>query len=327
MSNKNHIEGQQATSGLTPPWWLRSPHLQTLWPKFFRQQPQLALRQERLELADGDFIDLAWVEKTKGPIVLMLHGLEGNLRSHYARPVLSTLAQSGFQPVFMFLRGCSDEPNRLSRTYHSGAAEDLAEVLALLAADGRAVSAALGFSLGGNLLLRYLGLYGDEALVQTAMAVSVPFVLADAAKRLEKGPSRIYQRYLMNKLKRSYLRKFAQTPSPIKVDLDHIRTLWQYDEQITAPLNGFAGADAYYQQCSSIHYLKNITVPTLILHSLDDPFMYPHNVPSQEQVGPGVELAIQQHGGHVGFIEGARPGARECLIDRLAPVFFRKHLC
>jgi len=326
MSHKDHIEGLERPRQLSPPWWLQSPHLQTLWPKFFRRIPQLELREERLELADGDFIDLAWVERATGPIVLMLHGLEGNLRSHYARPVLSTLAGTGFQPVFMFLRGCSGEPNRLSRTYHSGAAEDLAEVLALLAASGRPVFAALGFSLGGNLLLRYLGIHGSEALVQTAMAVSVPFVLGDAAKRLEKGPSRIYQRYLMNRLKRSYLRKFAETPSPIQVDLEKIHTLWQYDEQITAPLNGFQGADDYYHQCSSIHYLKDITVPTLILHSQDDPFMYPHNVPTQEQVGPGVELAIQAHGGHVGFIEGARPGANECLIDRLAPAFFQRNL-
>jgi predicted alpha/beta-fold hydrolase len=256
----------------------------------------------------------------------MLHGLEGNLRSHYALPVLSTLARSGFRPVFMFLRGCGDEPNRLPRSYHSGAVEDLAEVLELLQASGRSVAAAIGFSLGGNLLLRYLGISGREALVRTAMAVSVPFVLGDAARRLEQGPSRIYQYYLMRRLKQSYARKFATMPSPIRVDLDRIHTLRQYDEQITAPLNGFAGADDYYNRCSSIHFLRRITVPTLLLHSLDDPFMYPHNVPRADQIGPGVHLAIQPHGGHVGFIEGVRPGAGDCLIDRLAPAFFRGHL-
>lgn len=329
MSNKDHSEGLPRLPDhqpFTPPWWLRNPHLQTLWPKFFRPRPQLEMAGERLELSDGDFIDLAWVQEAQGPIVLMLHGLEGNLRSHYVLPVLSSLARAGLQPVFMFLRGCSDEPNRLPRTYHSGAVEDLAEVLALLRDSGRPVAAALGFSLGANLLLRYLGLNGDAALVRAAMAVSVPFVLGDAARRLEQGSSRIYQRYLLDRLKRSYQRKFAALPSPLAVDLDRIHTLWQYDQAITAPLNGFAGADDYYRRCSSIHYLSGITVPTLILHSLDDPFMYPHNVPRTDQVGPGVQLAIQAHGGHVGFIENTRPNGGHCLIDRLAPAFFRQQL-
>ena len=195
MSEKDHSEGLprfQAPT-LAPPWWLRNAHVQTLWPKFFRHRPALTLQHERLELADGDFIDLAWVQQAQGPIVLMLHGLEGNLRSHYVLPVLASLARAGLQPVFMFLRGCSEEPNRLPRTYHSGAVEDLAEVLAILRDSGRSVAAALGFSLGANLLLRYLGLNGDAALVRAAMAVSVPFVLGDAARRLEQGNSRIYQ--------------------------------------------------------------------------------------------------------------------------------------
>lgn len=328
MNAKRHSEGRPRlhTPPLAPPWWLRNPHLQTLWPKFFRRRPHLELRAERLELSDGDFIDLAWVQEARGPIVLMLHGLEGNLRSHYVLPVLATLARAGLQPVFMFLRGCSAEPNRLPRTYHSGAVEDLAEVLGLLKASGRPAAAALGFSLGANLLLRYLGLSGDAALLQAAMAVSVPFVLGDAARRLEQGSSRIYQRYLLGRLKRSYQRKFAALPSPLSVDLDRIHTLWQYDQAITAPLNGFAGADDYYRRCSSMHSLGGITVPTLILHSVDDPFMYPHNVPRADQVGPGVQLAIQSHGGHVGFIERARPDGGHCLIDRLAPAFFRQQL-
>lgn len=309
-----------------PPFWLRNPHLQTLWPKLFRKPPNLLLRHERLELADGDFIDLAWAVDSTGPVVLVLHGLEGNLRSHYALPVMAALAQSGLQPVFMHLRGCSAEPNRSPRTYHSGAIEDLEEVLVLLRNSGRPVAAAIGFSLGGNLLLRYLGISGDAALLQAAMAVSVPFVLGDAARRLEQGASRIYQRYLVGRLKRSYLRKFAATPAPLKVDLNRIHTLWQYDQQITAPLNGFAGADDYYARCSSLGYLAGITAPTLILHSLDDPFMYPHTVPRLDQVGPGVRLAIQPHGGHVGFIDNTWPWRAACLIDRLAPAFFQEQL-
>lgn len=310
----------------SPPFWLRNPHLQTLWPKLLRRRPTLPLLRERLELADSDFIDLAWAAGGRGPVVLLLHGLEGNLRSHYALPVMAALLRTGFQPVFMHLRGCSGEPNRLPRTYHSGAIEDLTEVLALLQASSRPVAAAIGFSLGGNLLLRYLGTAGDSSLLRAAVAVSVPFVLADAARRLEQGHSRIYQRYLVDRLKQSYRQKFAHQPSPLRVDLDRIHTLWEYDEQVTAPLNGFAGADDYYARCSSLGYLPAITTPTLILHSTDDPFMYPHNVPQPGQAGPGVRLAIQAHGGHVGFIEGRFPWRTGSLIDRLAPTFLHAHL-
>ncbi|ADW19010.1 alpha/beta hydrolase fold protein [Desulfobulbus propionicus DSM 2032] len=308
-----------------PPPWLRNPHLQTLWPKLLRKRPALRLRRERIELADGDFIDLAWTSG-RGPTVLMLHGLEGTLRSHYALPVMASLLQAGFQPVFMHLRGCSGEPNRLPRTYHSGAIEDLAEVLAVLRSTNRPVAAAIGFSLGGNLLLRYLGTAGPASLLQAAMAVSVPFVLGDAARRLEQGGSRIYQHYLLDRLKRSYRRKFAQTSSPLRVDLDRIHTLREYDQQVTAPLNGFAGADDYYRRCSSFGVLDRITTPTLILHSVDDPFMYPHSVPEADQVGPGVRLAIQPHGGHVGFVDGRFPWRTGWLIDRLAIAFFREQL-
>jgi predicted alpha/beta-fold hydrolase len=315
------------TSSLpTPSLWLRNPHVQTLWPKLFRPRPALPLIRERIELADGDFIDLSRVENASGPQVLLLHGLEGNLESHYARPVLACLREAGFAPVFMHLRGASGEPNRSLRTYHSGASDDLAEVLARLGQDGRPVAAAIGFSLGGNLLLKYLGEAGEHSLLRAAMAVSVPFELADAARRLEQGGSRLYQHYLLSRLKRSFLNKFAHQPRPFRVDLDRIATLRQYDQLVTAPLNGFAGADDYYTRCSSMGFLPRITTPTLILHSIDDPFMYPHNVPDKARVGPGVRLAIQPHGGHVGFVDGRVPWRCVCHIDRLAISFLREQL-
>ena len=309
-----------AEAGFIPPAWLKNPHLQTLWPALFRRRPVLPLIRERLELADGDFIDLARVPAA-GPSVLVLHGLEGSLRSHYALPLMAALQRAGLEPVFMHLRGCSGEPNRLARSYHSGAIDDLAEVLALLADRGRPVAAAIGFSLGGNLLLRYLGVHGPAARLRAAVAVSVPFMLAAAAGRLEQGASRLYQHYLLAHLKTSYLRKFAVLPSPLRVDLARIRTLRAWDEQITAPLNGFAGADDYYARCSCGPVLVGITTPTLVVHSSDDPFLYPENVPRPDQVGPGVHLAVQAHGGHVGFVEGRLPWRTTSLVDRLAPAF------
>ena len=309
-----------AGAGFTPPAWLKNPHLQTLWPALFRRRPVLPLIRERLELTDGDFIDLARVPAA-GPSVLVLHGLEGSLRSHYPLPLMAALAGAGLQPVFMHLRGCSGEPNRLARSYHSGAIDDLAEVLALLAARGRPVAAAIGFSLGGNLLLRYLGVHGPAARLRAAVAVSVPFMLAAAAGRLEQGASRLYQHYLLTHLKQSYRRKFAVLASPLRVDLARIRSLRAWDEHITAPLNGFAGADDYYARCSCGQVLTGITTPTLIVHSMDDPFLYPENVPRPDQIGPGVRLAVQAHGGHVGFVEGNLPWRTTSLVDRLAPAF------
>ena len=309
-----------AEAGFIPPAWLKNPHLQTLWPALFRRRPVLPLVRERLELADGDFIDLARVPAA-GPSVLVLHGLEGSLRSHYALPLMAALQRAGLEPVFMHLRGCSNEPNRLARSYHSGAIEDLDEVLALLAARGRPVAAAIGFSLGGNLLLRYLGVHGPAARLRAAVAVSVPFMLAAAAGRLEQGASRLYQHYLLTHLKQSYRRKFALLPSPLRVDLARIRSLRAWDEHITAPLNGFAGADDYYARCSCGQVLAGITTPTLIVHSTDDPFLYPENVPHPDQVGPEVHLAVQAHGGHVGFVEGRLPWRTTSLVDRLAPAF------
>ncbi|MBK1656584.1 alpha/beta hydrolase, partial [Allochromatium vinosum] len=250
------------------------PHLQTLWPSLMRRRPRLALTRRRIELADGDFIDLA-LGAPSGPRVLVIHGLEGNLESHYAGGLMQTLAHGGFQPIFLFLRGCSEEPNRLDRAYHSGASADLAEVLEVLSRDPEgAPLAAIGFSLGANLLLKYLGETPAPRL-QRAVAVSVPFVLRDAMLRLDLGGSRLYRRYLLGKLKASLRRKFAERLFPLDVDLDAIRDFNQFDDQITAPLNGFAGVFDYYTRASCRPFLAGIHTPTLILQAADDPFMFP----------------------------------------------------
>ncbi|AGA89903.1 putative hydrolase of the alpha/beta-hydrolase fold protein [Thioflavicoccus mobilis 8321] len=299
--------GRLLTSDFRPAWWLSNAHLQTLWPSFARRRPHLSLPRRRIELPDGDFIDLA-VATTAGPRVLVIHGLEGSLQSHYAGALVARLIESGYCPLFMHLRGCSDEPNRLQRGYHSGASDDLAAVLAELAEDPEgAPLAAVGFSLGGNLLLKYLG-ETDNPLVASAVAVSVPFVLRDAMLRLNDGISRIYRRYLLDKLKAAYRRKLAHMGLPADPALGAIDDIDTFDDRITAPLNGFAGAYDYYAQCSCRQFLPAITIPTLILHAHDDPFMYPRTVPYAHELGPGVTLELAAHGGHVGFIGGAIPG-------------------
>ncbi len=317
--------GQLSDSDFKPAWWLRSPHLQTIWPSLLRPAAKLDVSWERLELADGDFIDLAW-RRRPGPLVLLIHGLEGSLESHYAAPLLKLLEAEGYGAVFMHLRGCGREPNRLNRSYHSGASEDLAEVLERLELRGERPDALIGISLGGNLLLKYLGESGPSARARTAIAISVPFRLQIAAIHMQQGFSRVYQRYLLHKLVGSYKRKFADRPAPLQVAIDRIGSIYEFDERITAPLNGFESADDYYRRCSCIGFLKRIETPTLILHAVDDPLMRPDVIPQSGELGPGVTLELCRHGGHVGFIEGRLPGRPRYWLERRIPRYLHQQL-
>lgn len=307
--------GRIVASRFRPAWWLPGPHLQTVWPSLVRRRPRLHLSRRRVELGDGDFIDLR-VGAGDGPRVLVIHGLEGDLQSHYAGTLLERLDRAGYQPVFMHLRGCSGEPNRLDRSYHSGATEDLAEVLAALAEDpAGAPAAAIGFSLGGNLLLKYLG-ETERPLVAAGIAVSVPFVLRDAMLRLDLGASRLYRRRLLVKLRDAFIRKFRDRPAPLSVAIEDLADFNQFDDAVTAPLCGFTGVFDYYSRASCRQFLPRITTPTLILHALDDPFMFPSTVPFEHELGPGITLELSRHGGHVGFVTGSLPWRPVYWLER-----------
>ena len=288
-----------------PAWWLRSPHLQTLWPVFFKKRHKLNLRDEQVELKDGDFIDLCWSNKISGKSVLVLHGLEGDLNSHYINGIIYQLEQSGYCPVLMHFRGCSGRVNRLPRAYHSGETGDLAFIVEHIKnVTGEYPCAAIGFSLGGNVLLKWLGETGDENPLKKAVAVSVPFRLHDAAKRLQQGLSRVYREHLLISLRKTYNEKFKILKSPLDVDVTQLKSFWDYDDKVTAPLHGFSGAKEYYEKCSSRQFLKHISVPTLIIHSCDDPFMFDSTVPEAEELNGKTELLLTQNGGHVGFVAG-----------------------
>lgn len=302
-------------SSFKPAWWLNSPHLQTIWPSLFRTRVDLNFRQERIELSDGDFIDLSW-HGSKGPLVMVIHGLEGSLSSHYVTPLLKALKLAGFSTLFMHLRGCSEEPNRLARSYHSGATEDLKEILEKLQLRNQQPKAVIGFSLGGNLLLKYLAESGNQSGIQAAIAISVPFNLAHAARRLETGLSRIYGRYLLGKLLRSYQRKCRINNISDSVDTSKIHTIYDFDNKITSQLNGFRDADDYYHRCSSGFHLKKVVTPTLIIHAEDDPFTLSEDSPKADELGPGITLELTPQGGHVGFIQGNIPWHPEYWLDR-----------
>lgn len=296
-------------SAFRPAWWLPGPHLQTLYPSLLRRRRLPPLTRERLELPDGDFLDLEWTGKTAGSVVLMLHGLEGSLESHYTGGMLGVLAQQGYNACMMYLRGCSGEPNRLPYSYHSGKTDDLDFVVrAIQDRLPETALAIIGFSLGGNILLKWLGEQGASAGIRTAVAISVPFDLNQAALRLEHGWSRIYQHHLVKKLHGSARRKarLHQLPWPAE-RISELNTFRRFDNEITAPLNGFRDVDDYYTRASSKQYLKAIQVPTLLIQARDDPFLPATALPQDDDLSPTVTLELSNRGGHVGFVSGRNP--------------------
>jgi predicted alpha/beta-fold hydrolase len=313
-------------SAFRPAWWLPGPHLQTLFPYLFRKATVPALHRERLELPDGDFLDIDWTMQGSGPLVLLLHGLEGSIGSHYVRGLLRSLSRNGFRIALLYFRGCSGEPNRLARSYHSGETGDLDRVIRHLVAAQRSGGplCLVGVSLGGNVLLKWLGENPNQSLVARAVAVSVPFDLDAAARRLETGFSRLYQAFLLYKLRRSTRAKAGQHALPVDVSgLRGLKTFRQFDDRVTAPLHGFAGVDDYYLKSGSGPYLKHILTPTLILQAADDPFMTPNVIPAEDQLGPGVRLEVTFRGGHVGFVAGRWPWKPHYWMDERVCEFLR----
>lgn len=293
-----------------------------------RWGPYISLRRERLELTDGDFIDLHWTENRTGPIVIVLHGLEGCSKSPYARGLLTALQHNGLRGVVMHFRGCSGAPNRLARSYHSGDTGDLAYLVTTLRRrEPTTPLAAVGYSLGGNVLLKWLGETGRAAEIAAAVAVSVPFLLAHASDRVNRGFSRLYQWKLLRSMRRSVKRKLRHMPLNIKTHkLPTLRSFRDFDDHVTAPLHGFRDAEHYYAVASSKQYLRNIAVDTLILHARDDPFMNEAVVPTQEDLSSTVELELCEHGGHVGFVYGTWPWRARYWLEERIPEYLQAHL-
>jgi predicted alpha/beta-fold hydrolase len=296
-------------SSFRPAWWCRNRHLQTLYPSLLRRRVTPPLQRQRLDLPDGDFIDIDWTALPGEKCVLVLHGLEGSLESHYSGGLLKHLASHGYRAGLMYFRGCSGEPNRLARSYHSGETGDLDFVIRHLHVQQPGLSlAVIGFSLGGNVLLKWLGERGADAPVSTAIAISVPFDLDSAAQQLQRGLSRIYRNHLLARLRQSVVVKSAIHPSPVALQrLRTLRSFHAFDNAITAPLHGFRDVDDYYQHSSSKQFLKHIKVPTLILQARDDPFLPGRALPGADELSEQVTLELAQRGGHVGFVAGSHP--------------------
>ena len=260
-------------------WWLTNPHLQTIAGKWLRRKDKLTTLTETLELPDGDFIDLAWTQlptadNTK-PIIVMLHGLEGSVDSHYIKGMLTTIKQRGWIGLLMHFRGCSGRINRQAAAYHSGDTRDITYLANLL--QQRYLHCPfflIGFSLGGNVVSRYLAQQIINPFT-AATVVCAPLHLASCSLRINQGFSKVYQNYLVKILKDSTQIKInAKIMTNIcPLAFAKIKTIWDFDQLITAPINGFNSAEDYYHQSSGLSILHTIKKNCLIIHAADDPFL------------------------------------------------------
>lgn len=310
-------------SPFRPATWLPGGHLQTLFNPLLRKPPSLQRQRVRMTLSDGDYLDLDWHGSTQqsAPIAILLHGLTGSSASLYILGQQRALAAVGWRSVAVNWRGCSGEPNHTARAYHSGASDDLAEVVEHIHnLNPDQPLFAVGYSLGGNVLLKYLGERGVDSPLHAAVAVSVPFRLDQCADRLQVGFSRVYQSRFMRDMlayvanKKRLFQHQGLDAEYARLDvlgsLDGMDSFWDFDGRITAPLHGFASAQDYYRRCSSRYFLGDIRLPTLIIQAQNDPFVYPHSLPESNELSASTEFELHQRGGHVGFVEGLpwRPG-------------------
>lgn len=313
------------------PAWLRGGHFQTIYPLLIRPDP-LPYRRERWETPDGDFIDLDWKDAPTvpspvdlRPLLVLFHGLEGSSGSHYAIALMRATAAIGWCGVVVNFRGCSGESNRLPRAYHSGDSDEIDWILRrlqeLFPARPRY---AVGISLGGNALLKWLGEQESEAgcVVRAAAAISAPLDLAACGHHLARGFNRIYTRHFLRTLKRNAAEKLRRYPGLFDARrMASARNLYEFDDVVTAPLHGFAGADDYWQRASSKPWLTSIRLPTLLLNARNDPFLPAQALPTAQQAAASVKVEFPDHGGHVGFVTGNLPGHLDWLPERILHYF------
>lgn len=292
-----------------PPLPLRSGHVQTMYPTLFRPLPRTDPQRERLATPDGDFLDIDWHIPTRrtGRLAVVSHGLEGNSRKKHPLGMARHLCALGWDVICLNFRGCSGEPNRLPRFYHSGTTDDLHTVLRHgLARGGYAAAALIGFSMGGNQTLKYLGEDPGQVPreVKAAVAFSVPCDLAGSSRRLAHWGNKIYMRYFMRSLRAKITTKTRMFPGLLDAGgLASMRTFVPFDDAYTAPLHGFRDATDYYARCSARQFLPDIRVPTLLVQAADDPFLSPSCYPVREARESSVlQLEMPRYGGHVGFV-------------------------
>ncbi len=307
------------------PAWLPGGHAQTIYPYFLRRPP-VAYRRERITTSDGDFWDFDWMDgrgaRADAPLVAVFHGLEGGAQSQYALQLMTLLAAQGWRGVVPHFRGCGGDPNHLPRAYHSGDHEEIAGMLAAIRARiaPEAPLYALGVSLGGSALLNWIGRMGAAGTrtLVAAATVSVPLDLMASGIAIGQGLNRIYTWHFLTTLKPKALDIAQRFPGRLDAPrIARARTMWDFDDTVTAPLHGFAGADDYWTRASSKPWLREVRVPTLVLNARNDPFVPAASLPGPDEVSAAVRLEQPATGGHVGFMTGPAPGRLDWLPRRV----------
>jgi uncharacterized protein len=312
----------------SPAWFLPGPHFQTIWGRLVRPRRLVKLRREALDLPDGDELILDHLDGDGRLHFVLLHGLEGSSQSVYMQGVLAAVQRAGHSATAMNFRSCAREPNSLTRMipnrrprfYHSGDTGDFDHVVRTLHARlPHKTVVAFGASLGGNVLLKWLGEHPEQSLIAAAATLSVPYDLGAGARHLERtAAGRFYVASFLKTLKKKVLREDIACLLDVE-KVKRSRSFYEFDEWATAPLHGFASAEDYYRRSSSIHFLERIKTPTLALNASDDPFIPPEVLErARAAASPAVDFRTTETGGHVGFIGGSAPWACEYWAEELA---------
>jgi predicted alpha/beta-fold hydrolase len=319
-----------ARSSYLAPTWLPGGHAQTIVAAKLVPRPEVLYRRERLEAPDGDFVDLDFAlpepAQANAPLLVLFHGLEGSSGSHYALALMRAAADRGWRGVVVHFRGCSGEPNRLPRAYHSGDSDEADWVLRRVHASypGAALHA-VGISLGGNVLAKWLGERAENAAFVTAAAsIGSPLDLVAGGEAISRGFNRLYTRMFLATLKPKVTEKLRRFPGLLDAQrLRAVRTMFDFDDFYTAPVHGYAGALDYWTRASGKPWLPGVRVPHLVLNALNDPFVPATSLPQPGQVSRFVTLEQPAQGGHIGFPRGAPPGDLGFLPERVLDFFER----
>ncbi len=302
MSSNSNISTLSSVD-YRPPSWLRNGHLATIYPALFRKiRLPRSYNRERISTEDDDFLDLDWLKQGCRRLVIISHGLEGSSNRPYVQGMAHAFSTFDFDVLAWNYRGCSEEMNRSLTMYHSGATSDLHLVIEHSIAQGYEEIYLVGFSLGGNLTLKYLGERQPPEEVIKSVVYSVPLDLSAGSDHISQRGNWMYEQRFLKSLRRKLRVKKEQFPELDISRLEDVDTLRMFDDLFTAPIHGFEGAEDYYQRCSSKYFIKAITVPTLVVNALNDPFL-PHQSldPSLFEGSSSVMFERPQHGGHCGF--------------------------
>lgn len=319
-------------SSFRPAWWARSRHLQTVWSRLFRRRIELTTTRARWTTPDGDFLDLDFIDgPISSPQLLAIHGLEGSSQRTYIRGLLALGVERGWRAVALNFRGCSGVPNRAPRLYHSGDSAELDWVIAeLVKRDPGAPILPIGVSLGGNVLLKWLGERGEQTHdeVRAAVAISTPFDLSAAAREMSRRSGRIYTRFFLRTLKPKALRKAGEYPELLDARAIRKARNWrQYDDAVTAPLHGFRDAEDYWARSSSKSFLARIRRPVLLINAEDDPFIPASALPRSEVAeSDWLHAFFSSKGGHAGFVAGSLPWRPLYWAERRAVDFLAQYV-